>query len=76
MLDVLRHSIDLGREAIGGAIETGDIQAVVEPRVLAHQIFMGFIQALRMWSSGLSSSNLFEAQVIHFRSLMLAAVAN
>jgi len=76
LLGVIRHCVDLGHEAIGWAIETGDIQAVVEPRVLAHQIFMAFIHALRMLSSGLSSSELFEAQVVHFRTLMLAAVAN
>jgi len=76
LLGVIRRCVDLGHEAIGSAVETGDIQAVVEPRVLAHQIFMGFIQALRMWSSGLSSSDLFEAQVVHFRTLVLAAVAN
>jgi len=76
LLGVIRRCVDLGHEAIGWAVETGDIQAVVEPRVLAHQIFMAFIQALRMWSSGLSSSDLFDAQVVHFRTLMLAAVAN
>ena len=37
---------------------------------------MAFVHALRMWSSGLCSSDLFEAQVVHFRVLMLAAVAN
>jgi len=76
LLGVIRRCVDLGHESIGWAVETGDIQAVVEPRVLAHQIFMAFIHALRMWSSGLSSSDLFQAQVVHFRTLMLAAVAN
>jgi len=76
LLGVIRRAVDLGHETLGWAIETGDIQAVVEPRVLAHQIFMGFIQALRLWSGGFLSSALFEAQVVHFRTLMLAAVAN
>lgn len=67
---------ELGHETLGWAIETGDIRAVVEPRVLAHQIFMGFIQALRLWSAGFLGSELFEAQTVHCRTLMLAAVAN
>ena len=76
LLAVIRRCVDLGHECIGRAIEVGDIQALVEPRVLAHQIFMAFVHALRMWSSGMCSSELFEAQVVHFRVLMLAAVAN
>lgn len=75
LLGVIRRCVDLGHESIGWAVEAGDIQAVVDPRVLSHQIFMAFTQALRMWSSGLSS-DLFGAQVVHFRTLMLAAVAN
>jgi len=76
LMGVIRRCVDLGHESIRSAVRTGEIQAVVEPRVLAHQIFMGFVHALRTWSSGLSSSDLFEAQVAHFRTLMLAGVAN
>lgn len=76
LLGVIRRCVDLGHESIRSAVRTGEIQPVVDPRVLAHQIFMGFVHALRMWSSGLSSSDLFEAQVVHFRTLMLAGVAN
>lgn len=76
LLAVIRRCVDLGHECIAQAIEAGDLQARVAPRVLAHQIFMTFIHALRMWSSGMCSSDLFEAQVVHFRVLMLAAVAN
>lgn len=72
---VIRRCVDLGHESIGRAIAAGDLDEFVEPRVLAHQIFMAFVHALRMWSSGLCSSELFEAQVVHFRVLMLAAVA-
>ena len=76
LLDLTRRCVDLGHECIGLAIEAGDLRALVDPRVLAHQIFMTFIHALRMWSSGSSSSALFAAQVTHFRTLILAAVAN
>lgn len=76
LLGLIRRCVDLGHGCIALAIEAGQLQAIADPRVLAHQIFMTFIHALRMWSSGLSSSDLFAAQVIHFRTLILAAVAN
>ncbi len=76
LLAVIRRCVDLGHESIAQAIEAGDLEPLVEPRVLAHQIFMAFVHALRTWSSGGSSSDLFAAQVAHFRSVMLAAVAH
>lgn len=76
LLGVIRRCVDLGEASLRWAIETGDLRAVVEPRVLSHQIFMAFVHSLRMWSSGLASARLFEAQVLHFRTLMLAGVAS
>jgi len=76
LLGVIRRCVDLGEVSLRWAIETGALQAVVEPRVLSHQIFMAFVHSLRMWSSGVTSSRLFEAQVLHFRTLMLAGVAS
>jgi AcrR family transcriptional regulator len=75
LLEVIRRCVDLGNDCIGEAIEVGDLQSVVGPRVLAHQIFMAFVHALRMWSSGTTNSDLFGVQVAHFRTLMLAGVA-
>ncbi|MEM9177891.1 MAG: TetR/AcrR family transcriptional regulator [Myxococcota bacterium] len=73
---VVELGVDLGEPFIARLIERGDLMDLVSARVLAHQIFMSFVHALRMWASELTDTAQFRVQVDHAMALTLAGVAN
>jgi AcrR family transcriptional regulator len=68
-------SLDLGEPIVNRMIEAGELTEVVSPRVLSHHLFMGFVHAVQLWSSGVTSSAQFRTQVAHTQCLLLAGVA-
>ncbi len=68
--------VDLGEPIIRRMIASGDLLDVVSPRVLSHQLFMNFVHAVQLWSSGVSSSDQFRTQVAHSQCLLLAGIAS
>lgn len=56
-------------------IAAGELTEVVSPRVLSHQLFMSFVHAVQLWSSGITSSAQFRTQIAHSQCLLLAGVA-
>lgn len=67
--------LDLGEPIIRSMIAAKELAEVVSPRVISHQIFMAFVHAVQLWSSGVTTSAQFRAQVAHSQCLLLAGVA-
>ena len=68
--------LDLGEPIVDRMIATGELTEVVSPRVLSHQLFMSFVHAVQLWSSGITSSAQFRTQIAHSQCLLLAGVAS
>ena len=72
---VVGLSLDLGEPIVHRMIAAGELTEVVSPRVLSHHLFLGFVQAVQLWASGVTSSEQFRTQVAHTQCLLLAGVA-
>jgi len=72
---VVGLSLDLGEPIVNRMIAAGELTEVVSPRVLSHHLFMAFVHAVQLWSSGVTSSDQFRTQVAHTQCLLLAGVA-
>jgi AcrR family transcriptional regulator len=67
--------LDLGEPIVNRMVAAGDLTEVVSPRVLSHHLFMVFVHAVQLWSSGITTSEQFRIQVAHSQCLLLAGVA-
>ncbi len=72
---VVGFCLDLGEPIVQRMVDAGELMGLVSPRVLSHQIFMSFVHAVQLWSSGITSSAQFRTQIAHSQCLLLAGVA-
>lgn len=65
----------LHEDALRDAMREGLLDASFSPRVLAHQVLMGYGQALRLWSREVFDQRALRAQALHAWALYLLAAA-
>ena len=62
-------------EALRSAMHAGLLDASFSAQVLAHQVLMGYGQAVRLWSRGIFDAHALRAQALHVWALHLLAVS-
>jgi len=71
----IRRCEAMAEQALGAAVEQGVLTPVLSPRVLAHQIFMAYLQAMHGWAVGMLSDRGFRSQALHGLFICLVAAA-
>jgi AcrR family transcriptional regulator len=71
----VRRCEAMAEEALNAAVGQGLLVNTLSPRLLAHQIFMAYVQALRGWALGSLSDRGFLSQALHAQLLCLTAAA-